>query len=238
MSNLPNITRHKRLIDLVFFLMLIAVDANAFEDIQNRSFFISVNFGSNLDLQTTARSPRDANGDHPESYGLVGFLIGMNAGYRFSEWVGLEAGFHEAQHRADKTWGQYTRYTLAHLGVRAALPLETRQTPVLMLGAAIGRFAFGTASFGQPEDNATLTVGPTVGITLEHELTLGLVAIVNISYAPLFRKGMDGILKLEEVKYDSEGNPEIHTIDTKDFTKSTFVHLLWLKIGFQFEWTI
>ena len=221
-------------------LMLTAVDSAAVQnDHKNdHSLFLSIDFGANLDLQTKDRSPKDMKEHTPESYGLPGFLIGLNAGYRFSEWVGLEAGFHEAQHQAEKAWGRHMRYTLGHLGVRLAIPLQTRQTPVMMLGAAVGRFAFGSATFGQTEDNGTLVVGPSIGLTLEHELTLGLVAVLNFSYSPLFRKGMNGILKLEEVTYDAEGAPSVQVLDSKDFTKGTFVHLLWIRIGFQFEWSI
>jgi hypothetical protein len=208
--------------------------AEGFSSKPDRSLLVNVSLGAGFDLDKDGRSPPNIVDDRPEAYSLGAFAIGVSVGYRFNEIVGLEAGWHETQHRAHREWGGTARYSLGHVAFRLAWPLETRQTPVLKIGPVVGRFAYGSASLGGYEDNDTLTAGGIISAVLEHELVLGIVATLTASYLPLARFGMGGELYLEEFSYESG---ESTILGSKDFTDDRMVHVIWLTAGIQFEWT-
>ena len=218
-------------------LVSVPISASPRTDNPNRSLFAGMKIGAGLDVTTADRSPENIAGNHPEAYSLGAFLISVSVGYRINEYWGIAGEWSQAQHRAHQEWGNIARYTTGALAFRAALPLATRQTPVLEIGAVVGRFSYGASSRFEPENNDTLVVGPLAGLVLEHELLLGLVATFELVYQPLFRKGMNGRLLLEEVTYHMDGQVTSDIIGSKDFTQSTFVHLLWLRVGLNFEWT-
>lgn len=213
-----------------------AGDALALEFSENpeRSFYVGIDLGAGLDLDTRTRSPDDPlSGGTPEAYELAGFLFGLDVGGRFDEVFGLEVGWHQQRHDAAGKWGS-AYYGIGHVALRLAIPTETRQTPVFLVGPAIGPFFYGTATPGMEEDNGALVLGGMIGARLEHELTLGVVAYLNATYMPLWRFGMDGVLQLD-IYYAGDGEPD-ETFQ-KDFTEGGLVHLLWINVGIQFEWT-
>lgn len=210
--------------------------AQEFSKNPNRSFYVNVSLGGGFDLDRDARSPLNHVGEYREAYSIGAFLIGIRVGYRFNEYWGVEGGWHDQQHRAHSEWGGRAGYMMGAWVLRMALPLSTRQTPVLKLGPAAGRFSYGSASYGRQADNDTVVVGGEVGLALEHELVLGIVATLELSYAPMYRLGMDGVLILEETSYTDTGM-ETRMIGSKDFTDGQVVHLLWITAGMQFEWT-
>jgi hypothetical protein len=215
-------------------LALVGGEAAALQFSENpeRSFFFNLDLGAGLDLDLDTRSPRDPlAGGTPEAYEAAGFLIGFGIGGRFNEHVGLEAGWHTERHDAAGAWGS-SYYGLGHIALRVAFPTPSRQTPVLLIGPAVGPFTYGTATYGMEEDNATVVLGGIVGARVEHELTLGVLMYLNVTYAPLWRFGMDGQLSL--VEYYGDGSSE--EIGRKDFTEGSMVHLLWINFGIQFEW--
>ncbi len=222
-------------------LPLILIQANSgvaqeFSKNPNRSFYANVSMGGGFDLDEEARSPLNHSGEYREAYSVGAFLIGIHVGYRFNERFGVEGGWNDQQHRAHSEWGGQAGYMMGTWVLRLALPLPTRQTPVLKLGPAAGRFSYGSASYGRQADNDTVVVGGQVSLVLEHELVLGIVATLELSYTPMYRKGMDGVLILEETIYTDTGM-ETHIIGSKDFTEGRAVHLLWIAASMQFEWT-
>lgn len=224
--------------------------AYGFEENPQKSFFFGFDLGAGLDLDKEARSPVDLQGLRPEAYSLGAFLFGITGGFRFNEVIGFDVGWHEQRHDAHDEWGGVAYYQMAHAAFRLAWPLPTRQTLVLRIAPTIGTFTYGDVLPGFFEDNSTLVAGGLIGVTLEHEFSLGVVGLLQVSYFPLFRRGMGGVLRLCD-DYDWDGcsdaelpvadpttEPETDVlIDTKDFSKSDFVHILWISAGFQFEWT-
>ena len=203
-----------------------------------RSLFVAVDIGGGLDLSEEDRSPSNYFGHKIEAYSLGSFIVGLTLGYRFNEIFGLEGAWFETQHKAHPEWGGLARYTTGHISARFSIPLKTRQTPVFKLGAAVGGFAYGASSIFETEDNNTLVAGPRMSIGLEHELILGLVVTFEISYLPLYRKGMNGVLLLEEVTYHQDGGSFARLVGSKDFTDSSIVHLLGFTAGIHYEWAI
>ena len=200
------------------------------------SFFIGIDLGTGLDLDEDARSPRDMTGERPEAYSVESFLFGIHGGFRFNEVIGVEGGWHEQKHSAQAEWGG-AFYQIGHLALRLAWPLKTRQTPVLVLGPAIGAFTYGSVWPGGVEDNSTLTLGGFTGLVLEHELVLGVVAVLRASYLPIFRFGEDGVYELWVDDNEGWQIDDGEVLDSKDFTDGRVVHLLWISLGIQFEWT-
>ncbi len=229
------------------------VRAGDYSENPERSFFIGFDLGAGLNPGVDMRSPADLYGEEgafPEAYSLAAFLFGVSGGYRFNEIIALELGWHEQQHNAHEEWGGVAYYHVAHLAARLAIPNPTRLTPVFKVGPAfVGGFSYGAASYGAFEENSTYIVGGFAGMTLEYELMLGVVGIFSVSYLPVYRFGMDGVLKLhyeyDEVRevVDEVGDTHLTTvqttelIDEKDFSKGDLVHLIWISAGFQFEWT-
>lgn len=204
-----------------------------FSENPQRSFYVGVDLGAGLDLDSSSRSAYDSDVEgSPEAYELGGFLFGVDIGGRFDEVFGLDVGWHQQRHDAAADWGS-AAYGIGHVALRLAIPTETRQTPVFLLGPAIGPFFYGTASPGMEEDNGALVLGGLVGARIEHELTLGVVAYLNATYLPLYRFGMDGVLVLTEHYPDGSTAPIGH----KDFTEGSMIHMLWINLGIQFEWT-
>ena len=207
-----------------------------FSENPNRSLFVTIDLGAGLDLMEEGRSPPNLEQETPEAYSLGAFLIGVDAGYRFNEVIALEAGWHDEQHKTHPEWGGRAHYMLGHVAFRLAWPTKLRQTPVFFIGPAIGQFSYGSATLGEVADNSTLVVGGMAALALEHELTLGMVATLRVSYIPAARFGMDGVLVLEEVDYSST-DYQTQVLGEKDFTKHQFVQILWITLGIQFEWT-
>lgn len=204
-----------------------------------RSVFFGIDFGVSYDLSEDARRPLDQYDRRTEAYSVDAFGIGVSGGYRFNEIWAIQGGWHSQEHSAHPEWGGRARYSIGHLQARLALPLATRQTPVLGIGGVFGGFSYGNAGFGGYEDNETMLAGGIVSLTLEHELALGIVAVARLSYAPAYRFGMDDKLVLW---YDAEGDgyfdvAEDHVVDEKDFTRGDVIHMMWLSFGIQFEWT-
>ena len=212
--------------------------ARAYDLAENpeRSLLVGFELGVGLDADGEARRPDDLlAGGAPEAYRLPGFQLGLFAGYRFNEHIGVEAGWHQSRHLAVDPWGA-AYYQVGHVALRVAVPTPTRLTPVILAGPAIGAFSFGVASPGMLEDNEALVVGGEVGAMVEHELGLGVVAALKVAYLPLYRRDMGGRLELTEVYYD--GSDEIvETVAAVDFGEGTVVHLVWISVGLQFEWT-
>lgn len=207
--------------------------AQGFSENPQRSFFVGIDLGAGLDLGSDARSPDDPlAGGSPEAYSLGGFLFGINVGGRFDEVFGLEVGWHQQRHDAAGEWGS-AYYGVGHVALRLAVPTPTRQTPVFLIGPAVGPFFYGTATPGMEEDNGTPVLGGMAAARVEHELVLGVLVYLNVSYMPLWRFGMDGQLSL--VEHYSDGSAL--EIGRKDFTEGQLVHLLWIALGIQFEWT-
>lgn len=203
------------------------------------SLFVAVDLGAAFDLDEGSRTPPDVWRDGTErtgieAYSLASFLFGLSLGYRINEIVGIEGGWHEQQHRSHPEWGDSAHYRFGHLALRLAWPLRTRQTPVLSIGPTVGSFTYGAASYGAPEDNVTLVVGGMARLTLEHEFALGIVGKIDVAYLPTWRRGMDGVLRLEEHDPDTDTT---RYVDGKDFTDDALVHILWISAGVQFEWT-
>jgi hypothetical protein len=207
--------------------------ALSFAENPQRSFFVGIDLGAGLDLDRGARTPYDpmVQGS-PEAYSLGGFLFGIDLGGRFDEVFGLEVGWHQQRHDAEPDWDA-SSYGIGHVALRLAVPTQSRQTPVFLLGPAIGPFYYGTATAYEQEDNGTLVLGGMVGATLEHELVFGVVGTFGLTYMPLWRFGMDGQLVL--VEHYSDGSSD--DIGSKDFTEGRLIHLLWISLGIQFEWT-
>jgi hypothetical protein len=207
--------------------------ALSFSENPERSFFVGIDLGAGLDLARDARTPYDplAVGS-PEAYAVSAFLFGIDVGGRFDEVFGLEVGWHQQRHDAEREWGS-AYYGLGHVALRLAVPTATRQTPVFLVGPAIGPFFYGTADPYMEEDNGTLVLGGLAGARIEHELVLGVVATFTAAYLPLWRFGMDGQLSL--VEHYSDGSSQ--EIGRKDFTEGQLIHVLWLSLGIQFEWT-
>jgi hypothetical protein len=204
-----------------------------FSENPERSFYVGVDLGAGLDLDTGARSPYDPDVDGtPEAYEIAGFLFGIDIGGRFDEVFGLDVGWHQQRHDAAGEWGS-AYYGVGHVALRLAIPTMSRQTPVFLVGPAIGPFFYGTATPGMEEDNGALVFGGLVGARVEHELTLGVVAYLNASYLPLYRFGMDGPLVLTEHYPDGDSQK----LGEKDFTEGSMLHILWINFGIQFEWT-
>jgi hypothetical protein len=224
------------LLSLVWICLVGNGQARDFSENPNRSLFVTIDLGAGLDLMREGRSPPNWYNETVEAYTQAAFLIGVDAGYRFNELIAIEAGWHDEQHKTHPEWGGRAHYMLGHVALRLAWPTKVRQTPVFFIGPAIGQFSYGSASYGEVADNSTLVVGGMTALALEHELTLGMVATLKISYIPAARFGMDGVLVLEEVDYSS---PDYQTqlIGEKDFTKRQFVQILWITLGIQFEWS-
>jgi hypothetical protein len=198
-----------------------------------RSLFFGFELGAGLDLDPEARRPAELlpPGGSPEAYALSGFAFGLFGGFRFNEVVGLQGGWNQSRHRAAGEWGA-AFYQLGHLALRLAWPTPTRQTPLVLLGPAIGSFSFGLATPGMEQDNTVLVVGGVAGLAVEHELGLGVVAVLGVTWAPLHRRGQ----ALELYRYDEAG--EEVSLSRKDFGDGGLVHLLWIELGLQFEWLL
>ncbi|MCP4605207.1 MAG: hypothetical protein GY847_32605 [Proteobacteria bacterium] len=232
---------------LSVFLMGRPGQADEFSENPEKSFFIGFDLGAGLNPDRETRSPPDLWGedDPAEAYSLGAFLFGVFGGYRFNEIIGIEAGWHELRHRAHEEWGSVSYFQMSHFALRLAWPLPSRQTPVLRMGPALGAFSYGSASYGGYEDNSTFVLGGFIGLTLEHEFTLGIVGVLELAYLPLYRFGMDGVLELREISYDynneiedlNDNETDPYLLDIKDFENGRFVHLIWISAGFQFEWT-
>lgn len=203
----------------------------------HRSLFVRIDAGVGFDIQRADRSPLNLAEIHLESYAVNAFVIGISAGFRVNEFIGIEGGFTEQRHAAHPEWGGSARYTLGTAALRTALPTSSRQTPFFKIGLTCGAFAYGSSSLGD-NDNDTWVLGPAVGLGLEHEWTLGVTGVFQVGYTGLHRHGMDTILVLEEVTFSAEGNKSETILGTKDFSDDAFVHLIWITIGIQFEWTI
>ena len=200
-----------------------------------RSFFIGFDLGMAFDTNVKARSPSDYWDRSKEAYSLGAFLFGVSGGFRFNEVFGVEVGWHDQQHDAHPEWGGLSYYQLAHIAGRFAWPLPSRQTPVLRIGPALGQFAYGAASIDGEEDNRTFVLGGMAGLTVEHEFVLGIVGMIQAAYFPLYRFAMDEELFLVEEQYMGEQDGTI--LDSKDFSEGELVHLVWISLGIQFEWT-
>lgn len=209
--------------------------AQRFSSNPEKSFFIGFDLGVAFDPDDATRSPLDLWDRNVEAYSLGAFLFGISGGFRFNEVFGIEGGWHDQQHDAHPEWGGQAYFQVAHIAGRFAWPLPTRQTPVFRIGPAIGQFAYGEASPGSIEDNRTLVFGGMTGIVLEHEFVLGIVGLFEVTYLPLYRFGMGDPLYLQEYYYTDGG--DIYVLDLKDFSKGQLVHLVWISIGVQFEWT-
>jgi hypothetical protein len=201
-----------------------------------RSFLFAFELGAGLELDERARRPLDGmSGGHPEAYEIESFLFGLYGAYRFDEVFGLEGGWHQQRHDAAGAWGTCW-YQIGHLAVRLAVPTATRQTPVFLLGPALGGFFFGSASPYYEEENGAFVLGGIAGARLEHELSLGVVAELSVAYLPLYRFGMGDRLRLNE-HYWVDGEEQVETVSVKDFGSGRVVHELWIQLGLQFEWT-
>jgi hypothetical protein len=217
-------------------ILVVAGEARAlnFSENPQRSFLVGIDLGAGLDLDPSSRSPRDPlAGGNPEAYSTGGFLIGVDIGGRFDEVFGLEAGWHHQNHDAAGEWGT-AYYGIGHVALRLAIPTPTRQTPVFVIGPALGPFYYGSADYGLEQDNGTLALGGMAGIKLEHELTFGVLAFLRVAYLPLWRFGMDHVIQLDVYSPQSAVPDASYR---KDFTQGGMVHLLWISAGIQFEWT-
>jgi hypothetical protein len=218
--------------------LLAAPAARALDLSENpeRSLLIGVELGAGLDLDPGSRSPRELlpPGGSPEAYDVAGLSFGLLVAFRFNEVVGIQAGWNQSRHRAGDDWGA-AYYQMGHLALRLAVPTPTRQTPVMLLGGAIGGFSFGLATPGMEEqDNTALAGGGLAGLVLEHELGGGVVATLGAFYLPLYRDGHGGPLEL--YTYDDDGQELI--LSRKDFGSGAMVHVLWILAGLQFEWLL
>lgn len=235
-----------RYILLVFVWVLLAASpaiAGGFGTNPERSFFIGFDLGAGLHPGEDARSPKDywnLNTDatrRVEAVSLSGFLFGIYGGYRFNEVIALETGWHEQQHDAHPEWGGAAYFRLFHLAARIAWPTAGRQTPLVRIGPAIGGFTYGSLSSDFDDVNSTPVLGGLLGLSLEHEFTLGVVGVFEVAYIPSYRFGMDKILVLEEYIPQNDGGYTTEILDEKDFSDGQFVNILWISAGFQFEWT-
>jgi hypothetical protein len=206
-----------------------AAHAADYSENPERSLLFGFDLGAGLDPISSSRSPETANGT-PEAYDIAGFLFGIFAGYRFNEIAGLEAGWHQQRHAAEKDWGGVAGYQLFHVAARLALPTPLRLTPVLVVGPAGGTFFYGASDYGGTEDNSTWVVGGMAALATEFELGLGVVGALRIAYLPVYRWGMD--LELVQESYDGE----TEVLDNKSFD-GALVHVLWISLAIQFEWT-
>ncbi len=234
--------------------------ADGFATKPDRSLFVGIDLGTGLHPGKEVRSPDDLYnppGAGPEAYSAAGFLLGISAGFRFNEQLAIELGWHEQQHDAHDAWGGVASFNLSHLALRFAIPFYTRQTLVFDVGPAIGGFRYGDVAGTSFDDNGLIATGGVLGITLEHELMLGVVATLNLTYLPLARIGKDEVLILCGYVYEAfasdydqecpEGAPHDTPyqpldsvwvkLDEKDFSKTEFIQLFWLSVGIQFEWT-
>jgi hypothetical protein len=191
-----------------------------------RSLFVGFGLGAGLDLERTARRSADGR----EVYSIAGFLFGLGGGFRFNEIVGLETGLGQCRHAALESWGGTSEYTIARLALRLAVPTASRQTLVFKLGPAIGGLFYGAVD--GVEDNDAFTVGGYAGVTLEHELSAALVAVLDVAYMPMWRRGLH--LYLSETR--SGEDEAVRQVDEIDLGKSRVVHILWMSVGLQFEW--
>jgi len=225
---------------LVGAALAAAVPAGALDLSENpeRSWFFGLELGAGLDLDADSRHPEEqlSPGGSPEAYALQGFVMGLYAGFRFNEVIGVQAGWNQSRHAAEKPW-RMAWYHLGHLGLRLALPTPTRQTPVLLLGPAAGSFSFGLATPGMEQDNRALVLGGIGGLALEHELLgVGVVAALRLTYAALHRFGFGngGVLELYRILPD--GGEEV--VSRKDFGDGRMVHVLMITVALQFEWLL
>jgi len=191
-----------------------------------RSLFVGFGLGAGLDLDREARLSTDGR----EVTSMAGFLFGIGGGFRFNEIVGLETGLGQCRHAALEAWGGASEYTLGRVALRLAVPTASRQTIVFKLGPAIGAFFYGAVE--GMEDNEAFAVGGLAGVTLEHELSAALVAVLDVAYMPMWRRGLH--LYLSESR-PYEDDPVVQ-MDEIDFGGSRVVHLLWMSVGLQFEW--
>jgi hypothetical protein len=198
-----------------------------------QSLLFGFDLGAGLDVAKSARSPRAMGGGAPEAYDPAGFLFGIFAGYRFNEIAGLEAGWHQERHAADKEWGGVAGYQIFHVAARLAIPTPLRLTPVLLVGPAGGTFFFGSSDYGGTADNSSWVVGGMAALAMEFELGLGVVADLRVAYLPLYRWGMNLDLVNEWYVGDTLNTD---TIDTRTFDDE-LVHVLWISVAIQFEWT-
>ncbi len=261
----------KRLILIaVFGLVLVAETANAGEYSKepDRSIFVGFELGAGLDMGSEARFPEDtyhtANnpGDpNPEAYSLGSFMFGLYGGFRFSENIGLEMGWHEQQHQTAREWGGTAEYELAHLALRLALPTDSRQTFLLRVGPALGGFSYGQSNLGFFEDNSRVVFGGLLAASMEHELAMNMIWTVNLTYLPMVRFGGGEKLQLcmhvppEEAQYhiyqqcdmsepysytpsNSDVPWEWVNAGEKDFSDNQFVQILWITMGLQFDWIL
>ncbi|MDD5308349.1 MAG: outer membrane beta-barrel protein [Deltaproteobacteria bacterium] len=225
-----------RRVTFVFLAMALlcgrAARAADYSENPERSLLFGFDLGAGLDPASSARSPKAMGGGTPEAYDIAGFLFGIFAGYRFNEIAGLEAGWHQDRHAADKDWGGVAGYQIFHVAARLAVPTPLRLTPVLLVGPAAGTFFYGASDYGGTEDNSAWAVGGMAALATEFELGLGVVAALRVAYLPLYRWGMH--LELVEEWYD--GGWQSDTLDTKTFGDE-LVHVLWITAAIQFEWT-
>jgi hypothetical protein len=218
------------------FLSAPAASALDLSENPERSLIIGVELGAGLDLDPESRRPEEmlTPGGSPEAYDVAGFSFGLFAGFRFNEIIGVQGGWNQSRHRARGDWGA-AYYQFGHVALRLAIPTPTRQTPLLLLGGAIGGFSFGLATPGMEEqDNTVLAGGGLVGLAVEHELGTGVVATLGVTYLPLFRAGMGDDIEL--YTYDDQGRELI--LSRKDFGDGAMVHVLQIEMGLQFEWLL
>jgi hypothetical protein len=213
------------------------------------SLLIGIDFGAAFDLDLDARSPSDWQGLNTEAYSLSAFIFGIHGGYRFNEIFGIEGGWHDQTHQTHDGYNldgvHYdldlggASYQVGHLALRLAWPTSTRETPVLKVGHAMGAFAYARSSPGAIEDNnAAFVLGGIASLGVEHELVNGIVATLELAYLPLYRFGMEDELTIwMDYDYDGFYDDEDVWIDTKDFTDGRLVHLMWVLLTIQFEWT-
>ena len=199
-----------------------------------RSVLFGFRLGAALDLDDDARFATDRTGSHAERYAVDGFLFGLYAGFRFNEIVGVEGGWHQSRHDGQEEWGDVAGYSLWHLAVRLAVPTPSRQTVVFDLGPSIGVFSYGSVS--GIDDNQTLAVGGRGGVVLEHEFGLSMVGTLGVHYSAMFRRG--AWYSLEAVSTDEDGTSSVTVEDSLDFSEDRLVHLLWIAVGIQFEWSL
>jgi hypothetical protein len=193
------------------------------------SFFAGFELGAGFDLEQDARCTTGGR----VIYTAPGFLFGLHGGFRFNEIVGLSIGLDQSRHAALEEWGGAAGYTLGNLALRLAVPTPSRQTIVFSVGTAFGSFFFG--SVNGVEDNSTPVVGGRGGILLEHEIGAAVVVSLGVDYLPLWRRAM-GTLYLSN--HDSSQEMNTVWIDRVDLGGSRIVHLLWVRVGLQFEWVI
>jgi hypothetical protein len=231
-----------------WFLAGTQVFAGELKSNPQTSLLVGIDLGAGLDLDSAARSPADWRGENTEAYSLSSFLFGFHCGYRFNEMIGVEGGWHDQTHWTHD--GYYLHkvhynvnlggatYQFGHVALRLAWPTGTRQTPVFKIGPALGSFSYARASPGAIEENSAFVLGGLTSLSLEHELTQGIVAALEFAYLPIYRFGMDEVLRIWiDYDYDGYETDNDTLIDTKDFTEGRLVHLMWVLVTVQFEWT-